>query len=286
MKNPYLALVKKYQKLIRAGRRIPLGAMKGPTHPALPPNAPRGLIFSPHPDDECLMGGLPLRLMREKGVRIINVAVTQGSKKARRAERWIEVKNACGYLGFELIQIKPGGLENIRTDTRETRKKLWNAAVAGVANVLQTYKPDLIFIPHRNDGNATHIGTHWLVMDALARLGNKITCRVIETEFWGAMHRPNILVELGAQHVADLMAALSFHAGEVRRNPYHLNLPAWMQDTARRGSERVGGQGRETSGFMFGALYRVREWERGHWREVFRQGRFYGLADSLKDIVK
>ena len=35
------------------------------------------LILSPHPDDECIIGGLPLRLMKEGGIRIINVAITR-----------------------------------------------------------------------------------------------------------------------------------------------------------------------------------------------------------------
>jgi LmbE family N-acetylglucosaminyl deacetylase len=37
------------------------------------------LIFSPHPDDECIIGGLALRLLREAKWNVINVAVTLGS---------------------------------------------------------------------------------------------------------------------------------------------------------------------------------------------------------------
>ena len=51
------------------------------------------------------------------------------------------------------------------------------------------------------------------------------------------------MVESSAADVADLMAALSLHVGEVARNPYHLRLPAWMIDNVRRGAELVGGQG-------------------------------------------
>ena len=57
-----------------------------------------------------------------------------------------------------------------------------------------------------------------------------------------------------------MMAALSFHVGEVQRNPYHLLVPAWMQDNVRRGGELVGGQGGAAPDFTFATLYRLREW--------------------------
>jgi hypothetical protein len=51
------------------------------------------------------------------------------------------------------------------------------------------------------------------------------------------------MIEVWAADVADLVAALSLHAGEVARNAFHLRLPAWMMDNVRRGAELVGGQG-------------------------------------------
>ena len=54
------------------------------------------LLFSPHPDDECITGLLPLRLMRETGRQIINIPVTFGSNVQRQAARASELENACG----------------------------------------------------------------------------------------------------------------------------------------------------------------------------------------------
>ena len=47
----------------------------------------KALIFAPHPDDEAMSGGLALRLMRECGFEVKDVAVTLGSNKARRPGR-------------------------------------------------------------------------------------------------------------------------------------------------------------------------------------------------------
>jgi LmbE family N-acetylglucosaminyl deacetylase len=231
------------------------------------------MIFSPHPDDECIIGGLAVRLQREAHVRVLNVAVTHGSNKARQAARLDELRAACDYLGFELIATAPDGLERISVRTRAQDPDYWQRCVEVVAGILARHQPAAILFPHDTDWNSTHVGTHHLVVDALGRQPQAFACTAIETEFWGAMATPNLMVELSADHLAHLMTALSFHVGEVRRNPYHLLLPAWMQDNVRRGSELVGGQGGAAPDFGFCTLYRLRRWERGALHSVYEGGR-------------
>ena len=85
--NPYLRYVSELGRLIREGKQFPLGGFPKPSRAAVASDAPVALIFSPHPDDECINGGLALRLRREAGMRVVNVAVTLGSNEARRAGR-------------------------------------------------------------------------------------------------------------------------------------------------------------------------------------------------------
>ena len=106
--TPYHDYVSSIAALARGGKQLPLGGFATPAHPPVAADAPRALIFSPHPDDECIIGGLALRLQREAGYRIVNVAVTQGSNKARQQGRWEELAAACEYLGFDLVQTIPG----------------------------------------------------------------------------------------------------------------------------------------------------------------------------------
>jgi len=240
------------------------------------------MLFSPHPDDECIIGGLALRLMREAGMRVVNVAVTLGSNKERRAARRVESKNACDWIGFELEET---GLEKIVPATRAHEPQLWNARVKTIGALLQKYKPSAIFFPHEGDWHVAHIGTHLLVMDALKTLPADFKTTLIETEFWGQMLTPNLMVELSADDVADLLAALSFHVGEMQRNPYHLRLPAWLQDNVRRGTELVGGKGAAAPDFAFATLYRVQKWQNGGIKEIFRGGKQIGAKDSPENIV-
>jgi N-acetylglucosamine malate deacetylase 1 len=278
--NPYQDFVARYAQLVSHGKQLPLGGLPGLPSPQLAPNAPRVLIFSPHPDDEVIIGGLPLRLLREAGMRVINVAVTQGSRKDRQQERWEELSACCRYIGFDLLATTKNGLENINLKTRLQSPDAWEQSVSRIAEILRDQQPKIIFFPHEEDWNSSHIGTHHLVVDALRNVADA-DMFTVETEFWGAMDTPNLMVESSEQDVVDLISALSFHVGEVRRNPYHVRLPAWLMDNVRRGGELVGGQGAAAPEFTFATLYRVRRWSRGEFKNVFDGGRAISARDDV-----
>jgi N-acetylglucosamine malate deacetylase 1 len=122
------------------------------------------------------------------------------------------------------------------------------------------------------------------VMDALKTMPPEFRCQAVETEFWGQMSHPNLMVESSLDDVADLLAALSCHAGELQRNPYHLRLPAWLQDNVRRGAELVGGQGGAAPDYLFATLYRVREWSQNGLRETWPRGRSIGQQENIAGI--
>jgi N-acetylglucosamine malate deacetylase 1 len=228
-----------------------------PTFPApLPPTiekkppAPAAktvLIFSPHPDDECIMGVLPLRFQREQGCRIVNIAVTLGSNPARREARRSELEAACARLGWENVVlewegVKPGTVH----PSHETFQPLF-----------EKYQPAAVFYPHAHDGHPTHIGVHQMVVQTLHAQPGSGSCLRFQTEYWHPMEHPNLLIECPPDDLALLIEALACHRGEVERNPYHRTLPATLMDNVRRGSERVYGAGKPATAFPFGALYRV-----------------------------
>ncbi len=270
--TPFHEYVGRLVNEFNGGRTFPLGGMAPLPKPAIKPDAPKVLVFSPHPDDEVIIGGAALRLMRESGFRVVNVAVTQGSNPARQAERLEELKRACDFIGFELIQTAPNGLEKINPTGRDKHPDNWQRAVEITASILREQAPHTILFPHDRDWNSSHIGTHLLVVDALKTLGPDFKCFTLETEFWGAMWDPNLMVEISPDDLGDLLAALSFHVGEVKRNPYHLLVPAWMQDNVRRGCEVAMGQGGAAPDFRFATLYRVGRWVNGGFQNVLKQG--------------
>lgn len=282
--TPYHHLVSDYARLLKEGRSLRLGNFPPAPRPTLPPNAPTALFFSPHPDDECIVGGVAVRLLRQAKMRVVNVAVTQGSKKERQAERFRELQQACQYIGFELVPTGAHGLDGISPKTREQDPARWNANVTVIRDILEKFQPKVVLCPHERDWNSTHIGTHYLITDALKQLPG-FDCYLIETEFWGAMTDPNLMLEISPDDLADMMAATTFHVGEVARNPYHLLLPAWMMDNVRRGAEVVGGQGGAAPDFTFAALYRLRKWTQGQARKFFDGGRLVPSSMDLAELL-
>lgn len=232
-----------------AASPFPPAAVRRPPAPAA--EAPRVMIFAPHPDDECIIGLLPLRLQHENRWRVINVPVTHGSNPARQAERHQELQQACALLGWTLLPPPPA------TATEPCPA----FSAPQIARLLEEYLPNLLLFPHMQDWNARHISTHRLLIEALRLMPDTFTCLIAETEFWGAMDDPNLLVEASADDLADLVAATACHTGEVQRNPYHLRLPAWMMDNVRRGAERIHGQGHTAPEFLFATPYRLQRWK-------------------------
>lgn len=206
------------------------------------------MILSPHPDDESIIGSLPLRLAKENNAHLVNVAVTLGSKKERQAERLKELNEACELLEMELIELN----ENWKKKEKELK------------SLILRYRPALILAPHLKDHHPTHIKTGELLKKTLSGMKN-INMLVAWTEFWGPMKDPNLLLEVPLEILELQMRALEKHKGEVGRNSYHLRLPAWMMDNVRRGSEVIAGKGEMSAQFAFGVLYRL---------QLFKQGKF------------
>ena len=263
--HPYRAFVEALVTATRAGQDLPLGGLGPlPRRPSVD-RAATVMVLAPHPDDECITGALPLRLLRRNGAQVVAVPVTLGSNRARRAGRLAELEGACGFLGFDLMLPPP--------EARSADPAAWRRAADALAVLIERAQPQLLLYPHATDWNRTHMGTHLLAVDALRLLPASFSCQVAETEYWSTMPAPNLMVESTAEETADLVAAISFYVGEVQRNPFHLRLPAWMQDNVRRGGEVVGGQGVTAPDFGFATLYGVRRLHEGKLEPAYSGGR-------------
>jgi len=281
--NPYLQWIAEFDTWSKAGRTLPLGGVALTPPPQAIPKVNTVLLFSPHPDDECITGALPLRLSCEAGLQVVNIAVTLGSNKARQVERWAELQQACSFLGWPVECAASGGLSRITPKARVEESDHWRGAVKVIHDILVRHQPRVVVFPHAADWNGTHVGTHHLVMDALAAMPPAFSCVLVETEFWAAMDTPDLMVESSVEDVADLVAAISLHVGEVQRNPYHLTLPAWMQDNVRRGGELVGGQGGAAPDFTFCTLYRLQCWKNGEAHTLPLTCRTLAQGQSVSD---
>jgi LmbE family N-acetylglucosaminyl deacetylase len=247
------------------GRKIPLG----PSEPALQLAAripavrkPVHIAYcAPHPDDESLSGALALRLQLETGALVTVVAITLGRDESRKAARLHELRSACEAIGFSLVVTnEPHGLEDVSLTARRRRRASWLRKSELLREIFETITPDMVFAPHDDDYNSTHIGTHYLVMDTLRKYltpTKRPPVMLAETEFWHPMNGPNLMLGIAPEVAATQLAAACEHGGEMLRNPYHLLHPCRLMDNVRRGSEVVGGQGAAAQSFPFAELYRI-----------------------------
>jgi N-acetylglucosamine malate deacetylase 1 len=279
-----MALIEHLTQLAQQARsaRAIIDLAPEPRYPQRQPTAPVVALLSPHPDDECIVGGLALRLGMQSGWRVVNLAITLGSNPARQQPRAEELRGACEYLGFECEFLGERGLENISPAAHETNSLQWQASVSALSQKLAVLKPALLLAPHPYDAHAAHVGTYWLIHDALATLPKSYTPLVALTEYWSTMETPNLMLALGVEDVAQLVSGLLHHKGEIARNPYHATLPLWMMENVRRGSERVGNPGVVAAEFDFATLYSVMRWRDGALTPAWKGGKVIGL-EALPD---
>ena len=218
--NPYQNLVDGFARLLTEGEAVSPGGLIPPQRPPGAADIPTALVFAPHPDDEVIIGGLPLRLLREQKLKVINVAVTLGSRAERQAERWQELKNCCDYIGFGLVAARERGL----------KESTWSHGSSSLSSGPPRSRRSPTFSPSSSLRSSSCRTRTTGIKPTLAPItsyskrwagGQALACLVVETEFWGAMDAPNLMVESSAADVADLVAALSLHVGEVARNAYH-----------------------------------------------------------------
>ena len=268
--SEWFAYLQRLLAAVDSGKSIALGPSPAPPMPptvsAAQPGTAKVVYCAPHPDDESLSGGLALRLRLEAGARVTNIAVTLGSDPAQRDRRRRELESACRVLGFDLVipgtgnSSPPAGFDHVTSATREAEPGEWARSVQALAAILDRERPEAVFAPHANDFNRTHVGTHQLVLDALAvHLSRRTAASVIliETEYWHELAEPNLMVAVTPEIAALQITAAAEHGGEMARAPFHLLHPCRLLDNGRRGSEVVGGQGKPAQPVALAELYRV-----------------------------
>jgi len=284
---PFKGFTDKFLNLIDEAKQYGLQRIDYPPNfrPPASKDSPVIMIFSPHPDDEAIIGLLPLRLKRELNWRVINVAVTLGSKRERQKERYHEGRNSCNFLGFEhILPSQRGAFDSVNPGTRLHNPQVWEEYVDTISNLIMQEQPRVILIPHPDDGHVTHIGTYLLVTDALEKLGDNCQVFILESDYWHSLDNPNLMIEANSGDSDDLIYAISLNYGEVERNPYHLSHPSWFINNVRLGSEIINGKGSSALNFKLAILYRLRIWKEKNLEAFFEGGKCISQFDSLIDL--
>lgn len=189
------------------------------------------LIVAPHPDDESIQAGLFLRLKEELNCDVYVYPFSLGSKLDRQGQRHEELKSACEILDFKLL-----------------------SPVKNPIEYLEKINPDIITLPHLDDGHTTHKRCYVEWMKNISEFGYEGT--VLLNEFWFPMRDANLIIEVPKDIVIKQIAALKCHQGEILRNPYDKRLPFWLLDNTRRGFEQIMGNLTTSTDLIFTQLFK------------------------------
>lgn len=148
------------------------------------------MIVAPHPDDESLACGGLVSLLRNLGMEVNVIFVSDGSMshpfskefpKERRAKiRKQEALNALAELSVE--EERAMFLELLDGSVPNDSSKDFDTAVELIGNALLAVQPDTIFIPFRLDPHRDHQATWQLVQRSLANF--KYSPRIFEYPVW------------------------------------------------------------------------------------------------------
>ncbi|MBL8029940.1 MAG: PIG-L family deacetylase [Candidatus Doudnabacteria bacterium] len=244
-----------------AAAKIPLGVYDPIVWPELRPDAPTAMLLSAHPDDEWL-SFMPLGLrLRREGYNVVVVAVTLG-RPEQHARRLSELTAACRYGGMELCVPGPEG-KGLRDQIRNENGETFSGAVEEVLKLTNRYMPKVFITHHAEDGHRDHKSCNRLAKIATAC--SKQHTFLVETEYWQDIGEPNCQLEVAYLDVVRVMEGVSFHKGELERNPYHLTYPLLGMLNAQY-VERVVGFGNPAAKFQFSVILKL---------TVFKMGRQY-----------
>ncbi len=185
--------------------------------PKMIPHANTVLVFAPHPDDDVLGCGGAIIQHAQSGARIIIVYMTSGEaaywsegreKLAQLREE--EARKAAEKLGVsELIYLR-------KPDARLSSSRL--ETVEHVTELLSQTVPDVVYIPHKDDGHADHRAAHYIVVEAIkASLHTVDSLKetlVLGYEVWTPLQKVTHLADI-SKEIDTKMDAMSEHKTQI-----------------------------------------------------------------------
>lgn len=141
------------------------------------------LVFAPHPDDEVLGCGGVLAIKAQAGMRVKVVVMTDGRTSHSKhidaiqlaAIRRTEAQEAGEILGvsasYQFLEFE---------DNRLARHR--ESALSRVVDIIQEFRPEEVFVPHRRDVISDHVETYRIVRRAVERVGKPVV--LLEYPIW------------------------------------------------------------------------------------------------------
>ncbi len=256
------------------------------------------LHVAPHPDDELIGSPAALMALRDAGWRVVNLACSLGAA-ADRERRRRELEGACRLARFECEVVSSPLDDPLASAAVEVAVR---RLVADVAGALERHRPRVVVAPSPHDRHRGHEVVGRAVVSACAAAvgegpgeGERTASspapeRLWLWGLWADLPFPSLAVGFDETRLAEMLGALSAHAGEMARNDYRRLVRGRAEMNASLGPERV-------FGFGFSASVSDRPYvelltelgrKNGHWhlgapRWLDARAPVAGLGDDVLD---
>ncbi len=158
-------------------------------------NKKRAIVFSPHQDDETIGCGGMIALKRSQGIPVKVVFLTDGRFGSKpdwvKPENVIqyrqeEANNALNTLGIEtshrqFLGETDGSLAQLSPEKR-------NLLIAQLIEIIQSFEPQEVYVPHHHDGHPDHEATYSLVRSAIETL--QMDIELLQYPIWMLWRSP------------------------------------------------------------------------------------------------
>jgi N-acetylglucosamine malate deacetylase 1 len=187
----------------------------------------RVMVFSPHPDDDLIGCGGSIAKHLKNGNEVTVVYLTSGdsggldySKKELMKIREKEAKSALSCIGVKnfIFLRNPDGYLEYNEDN-----------VVEITKLIRDKKPNIVYIPHREDAHKDHQTTNILVTEAVGRAsapcfqecGNKpwSVSKVLGYEVWTPLASFQYIEDI-SEFIELKIKALSRHKSQVKAVKY------------------------------------------------------------------
>lgn len=144
----------------------------------------RTLVVAPHPDDETFGCGGTIARKVQAGGEVKVVIVTDGRTSHAHlisAEELIRIRHSEACAAARELGVDPSTYEFLNFPDGELQDHR-EAAVAAMRQLIASYQPREIYVPHRDDRQVDHIATYQIVQAALMDLHH--TVKIFEYPVW------------------------------------------------------------------------------------------------------
>jgi N-acetylglucosamine malate deacetylase 1 len=164
----------------------------------------RILVLAPHPDDETLGCGGTIALYAGMGKEVCAAIISKGDAVNVKAEDIADLRRKEAYRAAEILQIRQVVFMDFPDTALNTH---YDEVKQGIRDLMQTFKPDIVFAPSPMDLHEDHLVVSRIAMSLLKELGS---FKVAFYEIYSPI-RYNCIVDITEMIDIKKKAAMCYH---------------------------------------------------------------------------